>query len=539
MEMSVKVTYFLKFLVVVVAGRSAAINLDGDLRQLAEMLPGIYSNNGRHSNNINRKVERALGSIETAASAITSLPIKAVYRPVEVTFLPDSFNVYVEHVEHGKTDPHRRWLYSYSKDDSTRSIKLRVYNFNDDSIIEKVSKNPRAIKYLNENDVTTRSSCDMFWRRLGETFVGTTSRECQAVVDGSQMRISVMNTLTKSSLQIDEGWYKASDGSKVLELDGPIFLTKIDEILDNPFLGTDQHKQDENLKSVNLSEKPLLQKDSQTKYNNKDKQNEKITRRNPPYASRNKIETTEQVYGYPERAFPTKTESMYSKAIVKAGFEYNNEIEPSKYNHDKGKTAKQSNQDEIKPMWNLQTYEGIVDALTSGHKVYFTAKTKHCTQTKGKSSDKTVIGDYLNIFEIHRDYSHKQPNKYIQFSLRRTEHDPRKGFFDVVKDITTHRNGTVLIRTAYLDEDKKVYRYFSQECQLFISDTKKGDVKFFIDPYRDVSEVNRNKPLLASLQAGNMFRVSTELDKCRGGQGDQVVIGGEIRDYDMGGTGRH
>ncbi|KAH3771577.1 hypothetical protein DPMN_172902 [Dreissena polymorpha] len=46
------------------------------------------------------------------------------------------------------------------------------------------------------------------------------------------------------------------------------------------------------------------------------------------------------------------------------------------------------------------------------------------------------------------------------------------GFFDIVKDITTHRNGTVLIRTAYLDEEKKVYRHFSQECQLFISDTK-------------------------------------------------------------------
>ena len=57
-------------------------------------------------------------------------------------------------------------------------------------------------------------------------------------------------------------------------------------------------------------------------------------------------------------------------------------------------------------------------------------------------------------------------------------------------------------------------------------------MKFFIDPYRDVSEVNRNKPLPASLQSGNMFRVSTELDKCRGGQGDQVVIGGKIRGRD-------
>ena len=42
-----------------------------------------------------------------------------------------------------------------------------------------------------------------------------------------QVRISVMTTLTPTTLQIDEGWYDVKDGSKIIELEGPILLNKI------------------------------------------------------------------------------------------------------------------------------------------------------------------------------------------------------------------------------------------------------------------------------------------------------------------------
>lgn len=49
-----------------------------------------------------------------------------------------------------------------------------------------------------------------------------------------QVRISVTTTLTQTSLQIDEGWYNVVDGTKVIELEGPIYLTKKEAIAENP-----------------------------------------------------------------------------------------------------------------------------------------------------------------------------------------------------------------------------------------------------------------------------------------------------------------
>ena len=42
-----------------------------------------------------------------------------------------------------------------------------------------------------------------------------------------QVRISVMTTLTPTTLQIDEGWYDVEDGTKIIELEGPILLHKV------------------------------------------------------------------------------------------------------------------------------------------------------------------------------------------------------------------------------------------------------------------------------------------------------------------------
>jgi len=177
---------FVNVVMIITAHLCGAVNLEDDLRRLAEMLPGTYSNNAQQTRGPD--VRRPFGSHEDPVAALTAMPLKAVYRPVEVSFLPDSFNLYVEQTLKRTSKPHKRWLYSFSTDETTRSLKLRTYNFNDDSVVEKISKNPQTIKYLSENDVTTQSSCDTMWRRLGDMYIGTTSRQCQAVLDGEQVR---------------------------------------------------------------------------------------------------------------------------------------------------------------------------------------------------------------------------------------------------------------------------------------------------------------------------------------------------------------
>lgn len=165
----------------------SAIDLHEDLKQLNLMLPGFYSYSTEHSRHVPQTLQRPLDPDQTPAEALTTIPLSATYRSVDVPFLKNAFNVYVEQTLHGKTRPHRRWLYSFSIDESTRSIKLQIYNFKDSSLAEKIGKNSRTLRYLSEKDVMTSSNCDMFWRRLGETFVGTTSRHCIAVVDGKQV----------------------------------------------------------------------------------------------------------------------------------------------------------------------------------------------------------------------------------------------------------------------------------------------------------------------------------------------------------------
>lgn len=58
---------------------------------------------------------------------------------------------------------------------------------------------------------------------------------------------------------------------------------------------------------------------------------------------------------------------------------------------------------------------------------------------------------------------------------------------------------------------------------------RKGDIRFYLDPYRDVSEITKSKSLHSALQKGNMVRTTTELDKCSGGHADHVIVGGEFR----------
>jgi len=173
----------------------AAVDLNADLRTMAQMLPGLYSNNLRRHGKSHKvpviKDGKVFPESPVPVDALSTMHVTAVFRPVNVTFLQDSFNVYVEQTLYGHQKPHRQWIYSFSVDRRYRAIKLQMYNFKENSLGEKISKNPRATKYLSESDVTTRSDCDMFWRKLGQEFVGSLSRRCVGMMDQTQVIIHV------------------------------------------------------------------------------------------------------------------------------------------------------------------------------------------------------------------------------------------------------------------------------------------------------------------------------------------------------------
>ncbi|KAL4235366.1 hypothetical protein ACF0H5_007002 [Mactra antiquata] len=505
------------------AGFCAGIDLDADLNFLSELLPGFYSNNARHTKNFRHTFDRPSGDV-SPAEALTTIPVSSIYQPVEVTFLSEAFNVYVEQTQYDKQK--KQWLYSFSKDDTKRSIRLKVYSFLDNSLTDKISKNPRSIKYLTARDVNTRSECDMLWRRLREQFIGTTTRRCVAVVDHVQVRISVMMTLSKSSLQIDEGWYRVDNGSRILELQEPVNMTKISNISEesqNQDLtqsadirpkskkheGVQMDQRRHNSKSRDLPSKPYF----------------------VPYPQHDSRSWKGEKVSYPTNDI----EPLYTNAIEKAGFSPYERIDTR---NRKVRVQPTNVQEEQKATWNIQTFDAVIDALTNGHKVYFTAHTKNCLYDYAPRRDRTTFGDYVEVFEIHKDMTGKHTYQHLRFSIRRMQHVKRKGIRESIKEITVHRNNTVHILSVLLDEDGRINKHSRAVCNLYNQDKEEGDVKFYLDPYRNVVKINKVRILRTSLQEGKMVRITTELEKCSGGKSDLVIIGGELRGYDLGRNGK-
>ena len=72
--------------------------------------------------------------------------------------------------------------------------------------------------------------------------------------------------------------------------------------------------------------------------------------------------------------------------------------------------------------WTLRTYRAVVDALVTGHVVYFTAKTKRCKHVGTIPKERVTTGDYVDVFEIGKDYNLKEPHSYVTFSSNKVVH---------------------------------------------------------------------------------------------------------------------
>ena len=75
-----------------------------------------------------------------------------------------------------------------------------------------------------------------------------------------------------------------------------------------------------------------------------------------------------------------------------------------------------------KRSWTLRTYRAVVNALTTGHVVYYTARMKRCKHRGTIRNYKVTTGDYVDVYEIGKDYNLKEPHSYISFSSSKVVH---------------------------------------------------------------------------------------------------------------------
>ncbi|KAL3860368.1 hypothetical protein ACJMK2_010504 [Sinanodonta woodiana] len=199
---------------------SVYCDLNSDFNLLKRTLPGIYSNRNQYFQVSRNDLPSVQGNVA----------FRAIYRPVDVTFLHGAFNVYVEHHMKDGKEPFKQWLYSFNVDKRAMAIRMIIFNFLKPGLEEKIRTSSKFFKYLKPSDVSSQNGCTMIWRRLNTTFLGLTSKECIADFADEKIRISVMATLTSNSLQLNEVWHYLKDGNKKVELTVPIHLVKIHRI---------------------------------------------------------------------------------------------------------------------------------------------------------------------------------------------------------------------------------------------------------------------------------------------------------------------
>lgn len=158
---------------------SFSSRIEKDLRTLSRILPGYYSNKNQYILDVTNKV----------ASSKRHLSLQTVIRPVNIPFLTNSFNVYIEqYVNNRRNKPFKQWLYSFNADHQSRAIRMKKFQFRDPEKLKLVHRNLEYIQELTENDIYSRNNCDMLWRRLKKKyFHGATGRECIAYINGEQV----------------------------------------------------------------------------------------------------------------------------------------------------------------------------------------------------------------------------------------------------------------------------------------------------------------------------------------------------------------
>ncbi|XP_036366343.1 uncharacterized protein LOC115220992 isoform X2 [Octopus sinensis] len=204
--------------------RVALASLRRDLRILARILPGEYSNLKQYHNDA--YLSNAVPTRER------HIFFWSRYTPIKLPSLDeDTTNFYVEHFMDKSIKPSQQKIYSFLLDPVQNSVRMEVYKLEGIGDI----RNSRAARFQLHNmtsaELYSNRECDMFWRRLGmRTFAAATGPQCVANMKGEKVRILVSIVLTPTYINAQEGWYRVSDGSKITAIGVPYKLMKIKKI---------------------------------------------------------------------------------------------------------------------------------------------------------------------------------------------------------------------------------------------------------------------------------------------------------------------
>ncbi|XP_060081057.1 uncharacterized protein LOC132560407 [Ylistrum balloti] len=441
-------------------------HLDKDLRLLSKFLPGLYSNKQQYLEDVKTNLP----------TDQRHLSMQFIFRPVQIHFLPNSFNVYVEQYINYDRAPFKQWLYSLKTDYKGMMIDMKIYNFNSEELKTRLKSDFTIIKQLDVSDLNSSAECNMLWRRLGpKKFIGTTRRQCLANINGEQVRIAMSATLTQASLQWHEGWYRVQDGSEVVKTVSPYDMIKIKKIKGERYVPSSDTEDEEARKAAHTGVK----------------------------AGQRWANMTSSLPVIPKTSHKGRN-VMNDRIAV-----------PRKHRS-----------------WKLHNFEGVMSALMEGRKVHYAADIRKCSLVGRNDLERTAFGDFINVFEIHRSNGNNGKNSIKFSSSQKVKHG--NDFVELLRDVTLYSDGTTVIDLYTVDPDKnEIIQQTIAVCWLYSPKTRKGDVRFTLDPRLKVRVETSFKSLKYSLQKGRNIRIVADLSNCAGSDDRRTIIGGEVKGYDM------
>lgn len=357
-------------------------------------------------------------------------------------------------------------------------INMKIYKFNSEELKTRLQADIAIIQQLSLSDLNSSAECNMLWRRLGaRKFIGTTNRQCLANIDGEQVRIAMSVTLTHADLQWHEGWYRVRDGSEVAKAVSPYTMLKIKKIKGARYSPSNDVENEEARKAAQAGVK--------------------VGQR---WASNSSFLPTTPITNTPR----STADVMNDRISV-----------PRK-----------------RRSWKLHNFEGVMAALMEGRKVHYAADIRKCNLVGHRDIERTAFGNFINVFEIHRTNSNNGKNSIKFSSAQKVK--AGNDFVELLRDVTLYSDGTTVIDLYTVDPDKnQILQQTIAVCWLYTPKTRKGDVRFTLDPRLKVRVETSFKSLKYSLQKGRGMRMVADLANCAGSDDRQTIIGGDVTGYDI------
>jgi CpeT/CpcT family (DUF1001) len=98
--------------------------------------------------------------------------IHSIFKKIDLPALGQNIFYVIQYMDGDTTKIYRQRLYSFNNDKKQKAIRLDIYTFKVDSLFYYSNIYPKKLMGLTVQDINGVEGCSVFWKKIGENFVG-------------------------------------------------------------------------------------------------------------------------------------------------------------------------------------------------------------------------------------------------------------------------------------------------------------------------------------------------------------------------------